>query len=68
MFILIIIDFFVLLFKRIRYNKIFNLILFLLIKFFFYKYNFLDVMVFIYECIKKKEKKLVNFLKFIYVL
>lgn len=67
MFILIIIDFFVLLFKRIRYNKIFNLILFLLI-IFFSKYNFLDVMVFIYECIKKKEKKLVNFLKFIYVL
>lgn len=67
MFILIIIDFFVLLFKRIRYNKIFNLILFLLI-IFFSKYNFLDVMVFIYESIKKKEKKLVNFLKFIYVL
>lgn len=66
MFILIITDFFVLSSKRIRYNKIFNLILPSLINF-FNKYNFSDVMASTHESIKKKEKKLVNSLKFIYV-
>lgn len=66
MFILIITDFFVLSSKRIRYNKIFNLTLPSLI-IFFSKYNFSDVMASTHESIKKKEKKLVNSLKFIYV-
>lgn len=67
MFILIITDFFVLSSKRIRYNKIFNLILPSLIKFFLVNTIFSDVMASTHESIKKKEKKLVNSLKFIYV-